>query len=176
MRKSKRERVEDRATQGRTGGGDLICGQVPAYMHACMPAYMHACMHTCIHAYMHTYSGNVSHSTQLVQHIYQARHMRRVIQHDTTLSAIRIDERWKRARTKLSLHLLCLSRSPLFRILATLSGQAIRSACAQRPWLCFQPFPLGDEGSDFGRHLVTLRLQLQQSPDIKALVRRFCVD
>ena len=102
--------------------------------------------------------------------------MRRVIQHDTTLSAIRIDERWKRPRTKLSLTLPCLSRSPLFRILATLFGQAIRSTCAQRPWLCFQPFPLGDEGSDFGRHLVTLRLQLQQSPDIKALVRRFCVD
>ena len=106
--------------------------------------------------------------------------MRRVIQHDTTLSAIRIDERWKRPRTKLSPNLPCLSRSPLFRILATLFGQAIRSTCAQRPvqrpWLCFQPFPLGDEGFDFGRHLVTLRLQLQQSPDIKALVRHFCVD
>ena len=108
--------------------------------------------------------------------LYQARHMRRVIQHDTTLSAIRIDERWKRPRKHLSLPFLCLSRSPLFRILATLFGQAIRSACAQRPWLCFQPFPLGDEGFDFGRHLVTLRLQLQQSPDIKALVRHFCVD
>ena len=48
--------------------------------------------------------------------------MRRVIQHDTTLSAIRIDERWKRPRKKLSLYLLCLSRSPLFRILATLFG------------------------------------------------------
>ena len=138
--------------------------------------HTHTHIHACIHAYIHAYSGNVSHSTQLVQHIYQARHMRRVIQHDTTLSAIRIDERWKRPRKKLSPNLPCLSRSPLFRILATLFGQAIRSTCAQRPWLCFQPFPLGDEGFDFGRHLVTLRLQLQQSPDIKALVRHFCVD
>ena len=80
------------------------------------------------------------------------------------------------AADEADLNLLCLSRSPLFRILATLFGQAIRSTCAQRPWLCFQPFPLGDEGFDFGRHLVTLRLQLQQSPDIKALVRHFCVD
>ena len=39
-----------------------------------------------------------------------------------------------------------------------------------------EPFPLGDEGFDFARHLVTLRLQLQQSPNIKALVRHFCVD
>ena len=79
---------------------------------------------------------------------------------------------WK----KLSPNLLSLSRSLLFRILATLFGQAIRSTCAQRPWLCFQPFPLGDEGFDFGRHLVTLRLQLQQSPDVEAFVRHFCVD
>ena len=110
-----------------------------AHTYTCIHACIHSCPHTCMPACMHTYSGNVSHSTQLVQHIYQARHMRRVIQHDTTLSAIRIDERWKRPRKKLSLHLLCLSRSPLFRILATLFGQAIRSTCAQRPWLCFQP-------------------------------------
>ena len=68
--------------------------------------------------------GNALHFDKFVEHIYQPRNMRRMIQHYPPLSASRMDRRRERARKLLGLPSLLLQ--PVLHTLSTIIWQALQ--------------------------------------------------